>query len=589
MSQTRRLAAILAADVAGYSRLIGADEEGTLNRLRSIRAEVIDPKITEHRGRIVKTTGDGLLVEFSSVVDASRCATQWQRGMADRNADMPPTSRIEFRMGINVGDVVVEDHDIFGDGVNVAARLEGLADPGGICVSARVQEDVAGRLDLTFDDIGEQSLKNIARPVRVYRVRLTAADNKPKVTPTESGPALSLPDKPSIAVLPFANMSGDPEQEYFADGMVEEIITALSRIRWLFVIARNSTFTYKGQAVDVKQVGRELGVRYVLEGSVRKAGGRVRITGQLINATTGTHIWADRFDGSLADVFDLQDQIATSVAGVIEPTLRQAEIERARRKRPDSLDAYDLYLRALPFAYTSMPEDADKALGYLEQATRLDADFAVVHAIIAWCHEQRYLRGGLDENAKAIALHHAHLAIAMGGDDPTALAIAGLVIGFLEPREYDIAVSAFDRALTLSNSSALALGFSAVTRAWHGESTIAIEQAEQALRLSPLFDPLSKERHMAIAIAHFVAGRFEESASAASRAIQANPRFSPPYWMRCAALASLGRIGEAEAVAQWLLKVQPHFTIGSITSAPFAKPKILASLGDALHRVGLPE
>ena len=348
MTQTRRLAAILAADVAGYSRLIGADEEGTLNRLRAIRAEIIDPKIIEHRGRIVKTTGDGLLVEFSSVVDALRCATEWQTGMTERNASAPDDNRIEFRIGVHQGDIVVEDGDILGDGVNVAARLEGLAEPGGICLSARVQEDVAGRLDLTFDDIGEQSLKNIARPVRVYRVGIATAENRPKVTPTESRVALTLPDKPSIAVLPFQNMSGDPEQEYFADGMVEEIITALSRIRWLFVIARNSTFTYKGQGVDVKQVGRELGVRYVLEGSVRKAGGRVRITGQLINAITGTHIWANRFDGSLADVFDLQDQIATSVAGVIEPTLRQAEIERARRKRPDSLDAYDLYLRALP-------------------------------------------------------------------------------------------------------------------------------------------------------------------------------------------------------------------------------------------------
>src|ERR1700730_17044680 len=274
MSQTRRLAAILAADVAGYSRLIGADEEGTLNRLRSIRAEVIDPTITEHRGRIVKTTGDGLLVEFSSVIDALRCATRWQTGMAERNAAAPTDTRIEFRIGVHQGDIVVGDDDVFGDGVDGAARLEGLADPGGICVSARVQEDVAGRLDLTFDDIGEQSLKNIARPVRVYRVRLATADNTPKVTPTESGPALPLPAKPSIAVLPFANMSGDPEQEYFADGMVEEIITALSRIRWLFVISRNSSFTYKGQAVNVKQVGRELGVRYVLEGSVRKAGQR---------------------------------------------------------------------------------------------------------------------------------------------------------------------------------------------------------------------------------------------------------------------------------------------------------------------------
>jgi adenylate cyclase len=278
MSQTRRLAAILAADVAGYSRLIGA-EQGTLNRLRAIRADLIDPKIAEHRGRIVKTTGDGLLVEFTSVVDAMRCATEIQNTMTEGSAGITAEKRIKFRMGIYVGDVVVEDGDIFGDGVNVAARLEGLAEPGGICVSARVQEDAAGRLDLTFDDIGEQSLKNIARPVRAYRVRLATTENKPKGTPTGSGPALTLPDKPSIVVLPFQNMSGDPEQEYFADGMVEEITTALSRIRWFFVIARNSAFTYKSRAVDVKQVGRELGVRYVLEGSVRKAGGRVRITG----------------------------------------------------------------------------------------------------------------------------------------------------------------------------------------------------------------------------------------------------------------------------------------------------------------------
>jgi adenylate cyclase len=579
----RRLAAILAADVAGYSRLIEADEEGTLSRLRALRAEVLDPKIAGHRGRIVKTTGDGLLVEFASVVDALRCAVEAQAALAESNAPSPPDRHIEFRIGINVGDIVVEDGDIFGDGVNVAARLEGLADPGGICVSARVYEDATGRVDLAFEDMGEQALKNIARPVRAYRVVTAAGTESPRAS---SGPL--LPDKPSIAVLPFANMSGDPEQEYFADGMVEEIITALSRIRWLFVIARNSTFTYKGRAVDLKQIGRELGVRYVLEGSVRKGGNRVRITAQLIDATNGAHLWADRFDGLLEDVFELQDKVAISVAGVIEPTLRQSEIERARRKRPDSLDAYDLYLRALPFAYTSMPEDADKALGFVERAIRLDPDFAVAHAIIAWCQEQRYLRGGLDEGARAIALRHARLAIAMGGDDATALAIAGLVIGFLEPSEYEIAVSAFDRALALSNSSALALGFSAATRAWHGESAIAIEQAEQALRLSPS-DPMSNVRYMAIAIAHFVAGRFEESAAAASRAIQANPRFSPPYWMRAAALANLGRIDDAKAVAQQLLKVQPPFTISSITSAPFANREILDALGNALRRVGLPE
>jgi adenylate cyclase len=362
MSATRRLAAILAVDVAGYSWLIGEDEEGTLDRFKALRREIIDPKIAEHHGRIVKTTGDGLLVEFTSVVDALRCATQWQDAMRKRGAGISDDNRIEFRIGVHQGDIVVENEDIFGDGVNIAARLEGLAEPGGICVSARVQEDVAGRLDLTFDDLGEQSLKNIARPVRVYRVGLTTAENTPKGMPTESGPALALPDKPSIAVLPFANMSGDPEQEYFADGMVEEIITALSRIRWLFVIARNSSFTYKGQSVDVKQVGRELGVRYILEGSVRKAGQRVRITGQLIDAITGMHLWADRFDGSMEDVFDLQDKVAISVAGIIEPALQAAETARAAHRPTSDLTAYDLYLQPLSWAYHPAPKSRRQAV-----------------------------------------------------------------------------------------------------------------------------------------------------------------------------------------------------------------------------------
>src|SRR5215472_4012656 len=292
MTATRRLAAILAADVAGYSRLIGADEGGTLQRLRAIRDELVDPTLAAHHGRLVKTTGDCLLVEYSSVVDALRSATEIQACMAERNAPVPQVQRIEFRIGLNVGDVVVEEGDIFGDGVNVAARLEGLAEPGGICVSARVQEDAAGKLDLAFEDMGERQLKNIARAVRVYRVQDIAPTAK--TSTIAASPALPIPDKPSIAVLPFANMSGDPDQEYFADGMVEEITTAIARLPWLFVIARNSAFTYKGKSVDVKQVARELGVRYVLEGSVRKAGNRVRITGQLIDTATGAHIWADR-------------------------------------------------------------------------------------------------------------------------------------------------------------------------------------------------------------------------------------------------------------------------------------------------------
>ena len=400
MTQTRRLAAILAADVAGYSRLIGADEGGTLDRLRALRRELLDPKIAEHRGRLVKTTGDGLLVEFGSVVDALRCAVEVQSEMTGHNTGVPPNKRIELRIGINVGDIVVEGGDIFGDGVNVAARLEGLAEPGGICVSARVQEDAAGKLDLAFEDIGEQQLKNIARPVRVFGAVI---GQKPVPEP-----ALALPDKPSIAVLPFANMSGDAEQEYFADGMVEEIITALSRIRWLFVIARNSSFTYKGQAVDVKQVGRELGVRYVLEGSVRKAGNRVRITGQLIDATTGAHLWADRFDGSFEDVFDLQDKVASSVAGVIEPALQAAETACSANRPTTDLTAYDLYLRAYAMSLSSAARFPE-ALGLVEQAIARDPRYGPALAWAAICCF-RLLLDGRSEDRDADRLKGADFA-----------------------------------------------------------------------------------------------------------------------------------------------------------------------------------
>jgi adenylate cyclase len=579
----RRLAAILAADVVGYSRLIEADEEGTLGRLKALRGGLIDPKIADHKGRIVKTSGDGLLVEFASVVDALRCAAEVQAAIAESNDFSPPDRRIEFRIGINMGDIVVEDGDIFGDGVNVAARLEGLAQPGGICVSARVQEDAAGRLDLAFEDMGEQALKNIARPVRAYRV--VAGGGRAM---TQPGAGLPLPDKPSIAVLPFANLSGDPEQEYFADGMVEEIITALSRIRWLFVIARNSSFTYKGLAVDVKQVGRELGVRYVLEGSVRKGGNRVRITAQLIDATSGAHLWADRFDGLLEDVFELQDKVAISVAGVIEPTLRQSEIERARRKRPDSLDAYDLYLRALPDAVAAMPEDADKALALLGKAIELEPDFAAAHAMIAWCHEQRYLRGGMQEETRNAALHHARQAIAAGGDDAAALATAGFVIAVCG-RDYETALTAFDRSFALSSSSALALGFSSIVRAWKGDDAIAVEQANRALRLSP-FDPWIQLPYTGLAYAHFAAGRFEETVAAASLATQSNPRFSVPQILHAAALGSLDRSEDAKTAVQRLLELQPGITVATaILSARYVDPKNIAALENALRRAGLPD
>ena len=348
----RRLVAILAADVAGYSRLMGADEEGTLSHLKALRRTLVDTAIA-HRGRVVKAAGDGFLVEFASAVDATRCAVKVQRGMAARNADVLRESRVEFRIGIHVGDIIIDDNDIFGDGVNIAARLEGIAEPGSVCISDDAYRQIRGKVDVTFDDMGSQSLKNIAEPMRAWRLRFDANSSAAESAspPTETTQPLALPDKPSIAVLPFQNMSGDPEQEYFADGMVEDIITALSQVKWFFVIARNSSFTYKGRSVDVKQVARDLGVRYVLEGSVRKAGGRVRITGQLIQGETGQHIWADKFDGELADVFNLQDQVTSSVVAAIEPSLRQAEIDRARRKPTDRLDAYDWYLRALPHFY----------------------------------------------------------------------------------------------------------------------------------------------------------------------------------------------------------------------------------------------
>ena len=344
MNETRKIAAILVSDVVGYSRLVGADEDRTLARLRALRSDMIDPTIAVHHGRVVKRTGDGAVVEFRSVIDAVRCAIEVQSGMIERNAGLPPERRIEFRIGIHLGDVVEEsDGDLMGDGVNIAARLEGICEVAGICISEDAYRQVRDKIKEQFVDLGEQALKNIARPVRVYRV---ISNQDASATPT--GPAsilLALPDKPSLAVLPFQNMSGDADQDYFADGIVEDLITAFSRFRSFAVISRNSSFVYKGRAVDVRQIAQELGVRYVLEGSVRRFGGRLRITAQLVQASSGAHLWADRFDGAVEDVFDVQDRITESVATIVEPQIREAEIEESRRERPGSVAAYDLYLQ----------------------------------------------------------------------------------------------------------------------------------------------------------------------------------------------------------------------------------------------------
>src|ERR1700720_3796294 len=390
----RRLSAILAADIAGYSALMGADEARTVRDLKGHQAVVL-PMVGEFGGRIIDTAGDGILAEFPSVVNAVKCAVAIQSKMAERNATIEPERRMQFRVGINIGDVVYDEARIYGDGINVAARLEGIAEAGGICISSKVYEEISGRIDLACEDIGEQQLKNIARPVRAYHVRVDSI--------ATSVPAPALPDKPSIAVLPFLNMSGDPEQEYFADGMTEDLITDLSKVSGLFVIARNSTFTYKGKAVDVKGVGRELGVRFLLEGSVRKSGNRVRITAQLIDAATGNHIWAEHYDGELNDIFDLQDKVTTRVVGAIAPKLEQVEIERAKRKPTESLDAYDHYLRGMASLHQWTNESSDEALRLFYRAFELDPGFASAYGMAAWCFVLRKANRWMADPAQEIA------------------------------------------------------------------------------------------------------------------------------------------------------------------------------------------
>jgi TolB-like protein/Tfp pilus assembly protein PilF len=579
----RRLAAVLAADVVGYSRLMGLDEEGTLARLNAHRRQFLEPTIAEHHGRIVKRTGDGILIEFSSAVDAARCAIETQRGMAKRNADVPEERCIVVRIGIHVGDIIIEEDDIFGDGVNIAARLEGIARPGGICISDDAYRQVRDKLDAHFQDCGEQELKNIARPVRVFRWELNAAAPAGKA----SSENLALPDKPSIAVLPFQNMSGDAEQDYFADGMVDDIITGLSRIKWLFVIARNSTFTYKGRAVDVKQIGRELGVRYVLEGSVRKAGDRVRITGQLIDAATGAHVWAERYDRKSDDIFALQDEITLSVVGAIEPSLRFAEADRVKRKRPDSLDAYDLVLQAQGDVYTRMPEPAQKALVLLERALALDPAYALAHAYAAECHHSIFLRGGMQEERRTASIHHADAAIACGQDDALALSFAGFVIG-MDKHDRAAAFAAFDAALAISPSSAVTHIQGSVILAFSGDAERAIEWAERALRLSP-FDPWRSSAFIALAFGYFHRGRFEEATSAARKAVQSSPGFSIAHIVLAASLVRLGQTEEAKSVAARAAQLQSGLRFSRFLAGVNCVPVLASSVGEALRAAGLPE
>src|SRR5271165_1924027 len=533
-------AGILAADVVGYSAMVGKDESAALARVRTLRADIIEPLAAAHGGRLFKTTGDRFLAAFASSVEALRCAVAIQEKLRAQ------PDGLRLRIGMHQGEVIADGDDLLGDGVIIAARLEPLAEPGGICISARVLEDVTGKMALEVDDLGTPDLKNIAAKVQVFRVRLGTAER----------PALPLPDKPSLVVLPFRNMSGDPEQEYFADGMVEEITTALSRIRWLFVIARNSSFTYKARAIDVKQVGRELGVRYVLEGSVRKAGQRVRITAQLIDALSDAHLWADRFDGSLEGIFELQDQVATSVAGVIEPALQAAEMRRSAARPTTDLGAYDLYLRALAAFYPTTKERIVEALGLLEQAIAIDPHCAPALSWAAICHWRLVNDGWAEapEISRRKGIDLARQALQVAENDPGILANAAFVLAHFS-EDIGVMIGLVDRALALNPSFARGWNLSGNLRLFAGQPDLAIEHVETSLRLSP------RERIglllYVMGTAYFFKRRFDEAAAKLLSSIQDDPGHPNSYRTLAACYAHMGRLDEARAIVARLRAITP--------------------------------
>ena len=587
--EQRRLAAILAADVAGYSRLMAADESGTLARLKRLRAEVIEPKIAQFHGRIVGSAGDSLLVEFASAVNAVQCAVEAQEGLADQNANLPDDRRMAFRMGVNLGDVIAEDNTIHGDGVNIASRLEKLAEPGSVCIGRNVYDQVKGKLAYAYADLGEQRFHNMPEPVRAYRVKPSrpTADSKLGISTKDT---LPLPDRPSIAVLPFENMSGDAEQEYFADGMVEEIITALSRFHGLFVIARNSSFGYKGRAVDVKQVGRELGVRYLLEGSVRKAGNRVRITGQLIDAGTGAHLWAERFDGGLEDIFDLQDQVTASVVGAIAPKLEQAEIERARRKPTESLDAHDYFLRGMATFHQWTRGANNEALPLFYTAIELDPNFAAAYGMAARCYAQRKSSGWVTDRAYEIAetARLGRRAGELGRDDAVALCSAGIALAFVVG-DLDGGAAYIDRALVLNPNLAWAWLSSGLAKVFLGEPAAAIEHAARAMRLSP-HDTQIFVMQTAIAFAHFFAGRYAEALSWAEMAIRELPDYIPSTSVAAAGGALAGNHAAAGKAMARLRQLMPELRISNLKDLfPIRRSDHFDRWAEAMRKAGLPE
>lgn len=591
MVEGRKLAAILAADVAGYSRLAGADEERTLARLRALRSDLIDPTIAVHHGRIVKRTGDGALVEFRSVVDAVRCAIEVQTAMVERNAGLMPERRIDFRIGIHIGDVVEEsDGDLMGDGVNIAARLEGMATPGSICLSEDAYRQIRSRLDLTASDLGETKLKNISEPMRIYSLQVGAAGplQPPGSAGSGSSGEVTLHDKPSIAVLPFDNMSGDPEQDFFADGMAEDLITEFSRMPWFFVIARNSSFTYKGRAVDIKQAGRDLGAAYVLEGSVRKSGNRLRITAQLIDSDTGAHVWADRYDREIADIFDIQDEITRAITAAVTPEFVSAEVRKTRRKDPSGLSAWECVMRGRAHVWKMSREDGLEARRLFQQAMDLAPGSGLGVADLALVHLYEAFYGWSANRADSFnaMLATAQSAVEIDEHDPMALTI--LAVAQLFSREFDAALETIERALAISPYFAAAIGVRGSVLACADEPDLAIAGVRQAVRLSP-HDGFLPFWYMALWWAYHTLEDYEEAAALARRACRIAP--GNPSLRRQLAV-SLHMLGDEEAARNALteyLKLMPEATVEDARHIPSKNREHLERFLVALRELGLPE
>jgi adenylate cyclase len=583
------LAAVLAADVAGYSRLMGRDEERTLAQLKALRKTLVDPAIALHRGRIVKTTGDGMLVEFASAVDAIRYAVEIQQAMAMENAAVPPELRIEFRIGIHVGDIIIDEDDIFGDGVNIAARLEGIGAPGGICISDDAQRQIRGKLDVVFDDMGLQELKNIAEPMRSWCLRF--GDDGGAIQSASSPsrlPHLALPAKPSIVVLPFDNMSAEPGQDFLADGIVEAITSALSRIRSFFVIARTSAFTYKGRTRDAREIGRELGVAYLLEGSVQKIGNRLRIIVQLIETEAAAHVWSSRFDGTMDEFFDLEDRITEQVAGALQPSVRIAEIERSRRKRPQDLGSYDYTMRAMPHVWALEKEESAKAIELLEAALAIDPKYPLALSLAGWCHAQRSVYNWADDIAESQrkAQSLAEQAAQMSGDDPIILAVLGAVHTFL--RNHGTARVLLERAVTLDPNAAWAWSRLGWVECYADQPNKGIENFERALRLSPI-DPINFNNYVGIGSSHEILQEYDEAAALYRRALQERPNARWIYRNLAACLSGAGRMEEARQAYAELMRSYPDLTISKFKQAMVFSPAVLERMAENLRKVGLPD